>query len=197
MRMTPSCAAHRGNSMSETTTQEVPAQTEAPEQKARKRGRKPKTPEMTDNRFTNPELMQKLLIEDRYTLDVAGHPLAPAAQMIPRFITKDMSAGPGAPPGGLGYSWANERVWCNPPFSDIEPWVVKAWNEKSFSRLLVPAWTDRKWWHQWVEPYRDRPGSRLTTQFLTRQLFGDPEMPVRLKGQPDFWPVLLKFEAIP
>lgn len=27
---------------------------------------------------------------------------------------------------GLSRSWAGERVWCNPPYSNIEPWAVKA-----------------------------------------------------------------------
>ncbi len=28
---------------------------------------------------------------------------------------------------GLRQSWAGERVWCNPPYSRIGPWIDKAW----------------------------------------------------------------------
>lgn len=30
---------------------------------------------------------------------------------------------------GLAQQWASERVWCNPPYSAIRPWVEKAWTE--------------------------------------------------------------------
>ncbi len=41
---------------------------------------------------------------------------------------------------GLAQSWAGERVWCNPPYSNIRPWVEKAWQEwdQGHSWLDVP-----------------------------------------------------------
>ena len=50
---------------------------------------------------------------------------------------------------GLTRLWAGERVFCNPPYSDIGPWVAKAL-EASLSVYLVPARTDTKWWHRYV-----------------------------------------------
>lgn len=29
---------------------------------------------------------------------------------------------------GLDQDWTGERIWCNPPFSDIAPWIRKAWS---------------------------------------------------------------------
>lgn len=56
---------------------------------------------------------------------------------------------------GLEQSWADERVWCNPPYSNIGPWLQKAHEEtqKSASTVvvaLVPPWTDTKWWHDYA-----------------------------------------------
>lgn len=47
---------------------------------------------------------------------------------------------------GLSQSWAGERVWCNPPYSAIESWVRKAWDEAPGTR--------------------DRAGSGLRVEFL-------------------------------
>lgn len=66
-----------------------------------------------------------------------------------------------------------EVVWCNPPFSDLARWVRKAWAEHSNATIvmLVPASrTEQKWWQFMVEPYRDRPGSPLRSEFLPDRL---------------------------
>ena len=65
--------------------------------------------------------------------------------------------------------WSPERVWCNPPYSNIEPWVRKAWGEHyrgcPLIVMLVPAnRTEQGWWQRKVEGYR-RAGL-LTVEFL-------------------------------
>lgn len=69
---------------------------------------------------------------------------------------------------GLDASWSFERVYCNPPYSDIKPWVEKAWRE-SFAELVVmllPAnRTEQGWWQDLIEPRRDREGSPLSVEF--------------------------------
>ncbi len=71
---------------------------------------------------------------------------------------------------GLRQSWAGERVWCNPPYSAIEPWVRKAWLEAPRTLgivMLLPAnRTEQKWWQRQVEPRRDRAESGLRVEFL-------------------------------
>ena len=47
---------------------------------------------------------------------------------------------------GLLQSWAGERVWCNPPYSQILPWVEKA-HKAALACLLVPVLCDQPWWH--------------------------------------------------
>lgn len=70
---------------------------------------------------------------------------------------------------GLAQSWVGERVWCNPPFSNLAAWVAKAHVESATSPLivlLVPAnRTEQGWWHTYIEPYRDR-GDNLRTEFV-------------------------------
>lgn len=73
------------------------------------------------------------------------------------------------------FSWERERVWCNPPHSNLGPWVDKAWGawqgtyHTDVARLivmLVPAnRTEQKWWQEFVEPNRDRR-QHLSVEFL-------------------------------
>lgn len=58
---------------------------------------------------------------------------------------------------GLAQPWLpGERIWCNPPFSDIEPWVIKADGCDATVVMLLPAnRTEQPWWQKYVEPYRD------------------------------------------
>lgn len=67
-----------------------------------------------------------------------------------------------SPRCGLAGTWRGRRVWCNPPFSELSIWLAKAWREfdEHGGRIvmLVPAWTDRPWWHEHVEPFRGNGG---------------------------------------
>jgi hypothetical protein len=120
-----------------------------------------------DDRATPQWLFDHWHGQYRFTVDVAA---SAANAKLPRFY--DLNS------DGLAASWAGERVWCNPPFSLIEPWAIKAWNEPApVVALLVPAnRTDQAWWARHIEPFRDgRRAARgggaaragvLTTHFL-------------------------------
>ena len=60
---------------------------------------------------------------------------------------------------GLIQPWAGEKVWCNPPYSDLAAWVHKAHRESRQADLIVmllPAnRTEQGWWQDWIEPWRD------------------------------------------
>lgn len=83
---------------------------------------------------------------------------------------------------GLFQDWNGERVYCNPPYSSIYPWVKKAWNSTNAGLvvMLLPAnRTEQTWWQELVEPYRDRIDTPLRVEFLKgRQRF--------LKKQQDY-----------
>lgn len=113
-----------------------------------------------DDRGTTPELFNPLHERFRFTLDVAA---AAHNAKCARYFTRDDD--------GLSKPWAGERVWCNPPYSAIEPWVRKAWaevqDECPLAVLLLPAnRTEQTWWQELVEPYRDRFRSRMSVEFL-------------------------------
>lgn len=101
----------------------------------------------SDHWFTPSRYVAPLNREFLFTLDVAA--TAESAK-APRYFDIQKN--------GLAQSWARERCWMNPPYSDITPWAEKALNESQMYGALVvgllPAWTDRAWWHEYVEPYR-------------------------------------------
>lgn len=143
-----------------------------------------------DDRETAPEVFGPLHERFRFTIDVAA-----SAQnaRLPRFLTIEDD--------GLSRSWAGERVWCNPPYSNIGPWIEKAWHEWAESRpaalivMLVPAnRTEQSWWQDLVEPYRDRPARwRMDVEFLRGRLrFIEPgDDAVRPNARPPFGCCLL------
>jgi phage N-6-adenine-methyltransferase len=56
---------------------------------------------------------------------------------------------------GLKQSWTTTPgwVWCNPPYSKIKDWVIKASDEQSRGVkivMLIPARTDTKWFHEYI-----------------------------------------------
>lgn len=121
-------------------------------QQTQLRGARPEV----DDRATSPELFDPLMLRFGFTVDVAA---LPHNAKCKRFWTPEED--------GLAQSWAGERVWCNPPYSSIEPWVRKAWAEDAeLVALLLPAnRCEQGWWQRHIEPWRDR-GHRLRTEFL-------------------------------
>ena len=55
---------------------------------------------------------------------------------------------------GVLQDWSNERVFCNPPYSDIANWVEKAYyesiNNNALVVLLIPARTDTRYFHNFI-----------------------------------------------
>lgn len=104
----------------------------------------------------------------------------------------------GVEANGLAQPWFG-NVWCNPPFSNLEPWLVKAWFEfvrgncSTIAMLLPANRTEQPFWQEHVERHRDRHDSRLRTYFLpTRVRFGHPGNRDGVRaGSPPFGCVLL------
>lgn len=129
-----------------------------------------------DDLGTDPALFATLNERFGFTLDVAAN--ASNAKCARYF---DPTA------DGLERPWAGERVWCNPPYSQIRRWVEKAWSEwvngvrlasagPEIIVMLLPAnRPEQGWWQDLVEPYRDRPDTPLRVEFLRgRQRFVMP-----------------------
>ena len=120
------------------------------------------TTDIVDTRATDPRLFRIFDDEFHFTVDVAAN--ADNAK-CERFYTREDD--------GLIQSWAGERVWCNPPYSELRAWTAKAHAETdALVVMLLPAnRTEQPWWQEYVEPFRDGLG-RLETRFLAgRQKF--------------------------
>lgn len=113
-----------------------------------------------DDRATDPQFWAQLDMRFSFTIDVAA---SAENARHPRYYTADDD--------GLAQSWSGYRVWCNPPYSDIAPWIVKAWHsDAELVVMLLPAnRTEQAWWQDLVEPYRDR-GRGLSVEFLRGRL---------------------------
>jgi phage N-6-adenine-methyltransferase len=127
--------------------------------------------DLVDDRGTAPDTFAECV--DRwgpFTLDVAA---APYNAKCEEFYTQQDN--------GLVLPWFG-RVWCNPPYSDLSGWMEKVWAEWRRSptldsprvptsiTLLLPAnRPEQVWWQDYIEPFRDRPGSPMTTHFLRRR----------------------------
>jgi phage N-6-adenine-methyltransferase len=74
-----------------------------------------------------------------FTVDVAA---SRTNHKCKRYYTKDEN--------GLKQNWKGERVWCNPPYSDPEPWVKKVVESGCTAVLLIPAYTSSPWFHDYV-----------------------------------------------
>lgn len=124
-----------------------------------------------DDRETPAEVYDPLHAEFGFTLDVAAArhnakckryyalgPRSPAerrqGELFPTSLTGDPEA---LGYDGLAQPWgADEVIWCNPPFSDIEPWAARAHGAECTVAMLAPAnRTEQPWWQRYVEPYRD------------------------------------------
>lgn len=120
-----------------------------------------------DDRSTHPD--DFAIWDERFggfTLDAAA---APHNAKCARYFTRADN--------GLEQSWAGERVWCNPPYSNLGDWLAKAWDEwmsrnsPPIIAMLLPAnRCEQPWWQQHVEPFRDRRGSPLSVEFLPGRL---------------------------
>lgn len=132
-------------------------------QQTRKRGPNPKV----DDRATTPEVFDPLNERFRFTIDVAA---AEHNKKCGRFYSIEDN--------GLERTWAMDRVWCNPPYSDIEPWVAKAWSEwgngvyaPNLIVMLLPAnRTEQGWWQRQVEPHLRQRRSDFHVEFLPGRL---------------------------
>lgn len=131
-----------------------------------------------DERETPQDFFDRQHARFRFTLDAAA---SATNAKLPRFNSL-------AEPNR--YAWAGERVWVNPPYSEIERWVRHASDsDAQLVYMLVPNWTDRAWWQEHVEPFRDRGGA-LRTELLPRMRFLKDGKPILNKagklGSPQF-----------
>lgn len=140
-----------------------------------------------DDRETPPDVFDPLNIEFRFTLDVAAarhnakcrryYALGPRRLTDPRQLSFLPEVFVGDEDAlaydGLAQRWERgEVIWCNPPFSDIAPWVHKATFSEATVVMLLPAnRCEQPWWQRYIEPWRDERSINLMlkTRFLPKR----------------------------
>ena len=97
------------------------------------------------NEWTTPEwLFRELDTEFHFTLDpCCTHESAKCSK---HFTAED---------DGLRQDWTGERVFCNPPYSEVKAWVEKAHIERALTVMLIFAKTDTKWFHEYIYQKRE------------------------------------------
>lgn len=172
-----------------------------------------------DDRETPPDVFDPLNAEFGFTLDVAAarhnakckryYALGPSPAYDPRQLGLFPELFVGDPEAiginGLKQPWAaGEIIWCNPPFSDIEPWVFAATHCPATVVMLLPAnRTEQPWWQRWIEHQRDGRagwGSSPETRFLAgRRCFRSrgQEIGNRTSRNPPFGIVIVIWDRRP
>tara|TARA_R100000315_G_C5232856_1_gene143913 strand:+ start:1971 stop:2456 length:486 start_codon:yes stop_codon:yes gene_type:complete len=88
------------------------------------------------------DLFNKLNKKYNFTLDAAAND---KNYKCKKYYTKENS--------GLTKDWTNERVFCNPPYSDLGLWIKKCYVESKNAKLivmLIPCRTDTKNFHKYI-----------------------------------------------
>jgi len=86
-------------------------------------------------------LFEELHREYEFTVDVCA---CPFNAKLDRYVVREDNA------LDLSWAWPTERVFCNPPYIIIPPWLEKR-HEPELAAYLLPARTDRLWWRLKVE----------------------------------------------
>jgi len=113
----------------------------------------------SDEWATPRDLFEKLNAKFDFTLDPCATELN---AVCPKYYTREQD--------GLTQSWEGERVFCNPPYSDLKRWIKKCHEETQNGCLvvmLIPARTDTIAFHEYIY-------GRYEIEFLKGRLkFGD------------------------
>jgi hypothetical protein len=92
--------------------------------------------ERRQNWATPKDLFDRLNSEYRFTMDGASEP---GNGLLAKASTADCPL-----------AWGSERVFCNPPWSNIPPFIEMA-KDAELAVLLVPARTNCRWFHRALE----------------------------------------------
>ena len=89
-------------------------------------------------------LFDELDKEFDFTLDPCASDKRTLKEGIKQYTVED---------NGLMYTWTDERVFCNPPYSNIKNWVHKCLFESRRAGLvvlLIPSRTDTAYFHDYI-----------------------------------------------
>lgn len=117
----------------------------------------------TDEWATPQNLFDKLNATFHFTLDPCA---TPENAKCAKFYTKEQD--------GLKQDWGGDVIWCNPPYGrEIGKWIQKCAEHRGVAVMLIPARTDTRWWHSYIDKNPD-----AHVYFIKGRLkFGDGKNP--------------------
>lgn len=117
----------------------------------------------TDEWATPQDLFDALDATFHFTLDPCA---TPENAKCAKFYTKEQD--------GLKQDWEGAVIWCNPPYGrEIGKWVQKCAEHRGVAVMLIPARTDTRWWHSYIDKNPD-----AHVYFIKGRLkFGDGKNP--------------------
>lgn len=117
----------------------------------------------TDEWATPQDLFDALDATFHFTLDPCA---TPENAKCAKFYTKEQD--------GLKQDWGGAVIWCNPPYGrEIGKWIQKCAEHRGVAVMLIPARTDTRWWHSYIDKNPD-----AHVYFIKGRLkFGDGKNP--------------------
>ena len=115
----------------------------------------------TDEWGTPNDLFIKLNKQYNFTLDAAA---SDKNYKCNKYYTKETN--------GLTKDWTNERVFCNPPYSEMSLWSQKCYEESKNAEviiMLIPARTDTKYFHKYIYNIADITFIKGRLKFVSDQ----------------------------
>lgn len=89
------------------------------------------------------DFFEELDKEFHFTLDPCA--TAKNAKCV-NYVTKEQD--------GLSLNWGGQRVFCNPPYSQISKWVEKCYREgikdNTLVVMLIPSRTETRYFHNFI-----------------------------------------------
>lgn len=132
--------------------------------------------------WTPTELKSVLQAEFDFDLDAAA---SEANRICPRFISQEED--------GLKTPWSGFNVWCNPPYgkafnSFLPDWVKRGYEQhleqQNTVAMLLPAYTDPKYWSEYVMKAHEIRFLKGRLQFLDH---GESKMSARFPSVIVVW----------
>lgn len=99
----------------------------------------------TDEWASPQDLFAALDATFHFTLDPCA---TPENAKCAKFYTKEQN--------GLEQDWGVAVIWCNPPYGrEIGKWIQKCAEHRGVAVMLIPARTDTRWWHSYIDKNPD------------------------------------------
>lgn len=136
--------------------------------------------------WTPRDLVSVLMKEFDFTLDAAA---SAENTVCDQFISQEQD--------GLKTPWAAARVWCNPPYgkafnSFLPDWVKRGYEQHREQQntvvMLLPAYTDPKYWSEYVMKAHEIRFLKGRLQFLDH---GETKMSARFPSVIVVWKFIL------